>query len=139
MTESGNPRGWRLIAGAGAVLLIVALFLPWAEQGGVSRNGWELWTMADIYFLIVGLLGITAAVTGGRIGLFRPDVSLVGASDVFSVVASLLIAWLLIFDFPSGVDRGIGAFLALIAAMAIAGGSGDYRPLRGAPVFPKVP
>ena len=137
--ESSNRRAGQLIAGAGGVLLIVSLFLPWAEQGDISRSGWELWTMADIFFLIAGLCAIAAAITGGRFGLFRPDVTLIGATDLFGVVATVLIGWLLIFDFPAGADPEIGAFGALIGAITIAGGAGDYRPLRGASWFPRVP
>ena len=128
----------RLIIGAGGAMLIVSLFLPWADLDGVSRNGWELWTMADALFLIAGAFALGTAITGGRIGVFRPDVSLIGATDVLGVVSTVLIAWLVIFDFPAGADREIGVFLALIAAIAIAGGSGDYRVLRGAPVFPRL-
>ena len=137
--ESSNRGAGQLIAGAGGVLLIVALFLPWAENGGVSRSGWQLWTMADVFFLIAGVCAIAAAITGGRFGLFRPDVTLIGATDLLGVVATVLIGWLLIFDFPAGADPAIGAFLALIGAMTIAGGAGDYRPLRGASWFPRVP
>ena len=54
------------------------------------------------------------------------------------MVASILIAWLLIFDFPAGADREAGVFLALLAAMAVAGGAGDYSTLRGAPAFPRI-
>ncbi|MEA2308341.1 MAG: hypothetical protein QOI65_627, partial [Thermoleophilaceae bacterium] len=135
--ESSNSRAGQLIAGAGGVLLIVSLFLPWADKGGVSRSGWELWTMADVFFLIAGVCAIAAAITGGRFGLFRPDVTLIGAADLLGLVAIVLLGWLLIFDFPAGADREIGAFLALVAALAIAGGAGDYRPLRGASWFPK--
>ena len=137
--ESSNRRAAHLITGTGGVLLIVSLFLPWADRGGASLSGWELWTMADVFFLIAGLCAIAAAITGGRLGLFRPDVTLIGASDLLAVVATVLIGWLLIFDFPAGADRQIGVFLALIGAITIAGGAGDYRPLRGAPWFPKVP
>jgi hypothetical protein len=128
-----------VIVGAGAVLLVGSLFLPWAETGGVSRSGWDLWTMADIFFLIAGLCAIAAAITGGRLGLFRPDLTLMGATDLLALVAFVLIGWLLVFDFPADSDRQIGAFLALIASITIAGGAGDYRPLRGASWFPKVP
>jgi hypothetical protein len=128
-----------LIAGAGGVLLIVSLFLPWAEKGGARLSGWELLTMADVFFLTAALCAIAAAITGGRLGVFRPDVTLIGATDLLGVVATVLIGWFLIFDFPAGADRGIGAFLALIATVTIAGGAGDYRPLRGAPWFPRVP
>jgi hypothetical protein len=128
----------RLVAGAGGVLLIVSLFLPWAEKGGVSRSGWELLTMADVSLLITGLCAIAAAITDGRIGLFRPDLTLIGATDLLGLVAIVLITWFLIFDFPAGANREIGSFLALIAALTIAAGAGDYRPLRGAPWFPRV-
>jgi len=131
-------REGRVVSGAGGVLLIVSLFLPWAEVGSVSRNGWELWTMSDVFFLITGLCAIGAAISGGRFGVFRPDVSLRGATDLLGIVAIVMLCWLLIFDFPAGADRGIGPFLALIAALAISGGAGDYRPLRGAPWFPKA-
>ncbi|MDX6675208.1 MAG: hypothetical protein QOH11_2626 [Solirubrobacteraceae bacterium] len=137
--KPGNPRAGNLIAGGGGVLLILSLFLPWAEKGGVSRTGWEPLTMSDVFFLIAGLCAIVAAITGGRVGLFRPDLTLIGATDLLGLVAIVLIGWLLIFDFPAGADREIGAFVALIGAMTIAAGAGDYRPLRGAPWFPRVP
>jgi hypothetical protein len=117
-------------------LLIVSLFLPWADARGVTRSGWELSTTADVFFLIAGLVAIGAAITGGRFGLFRPDLSLNGATDLLGVVATMLMAWLILFDFPQGASREIGVFVALISAMAVAGGAGDYRTLRGAPLFP---
>ncbi len=137
--SSGSPRAGHWIAGAGGVLLIVSLFLPWAEKAGSSRSGFELWTMADVFFLVAGLCAIAAAITGGRIGVFRPDLSLIAATDLLALVAIVLTGWLLVFDFPAGAAREVGAFLALIAAITIAAGAGDYRPLRGAPWFPRVP
>jgi hypothetical protein len=129
MTTAG-----RLVTGLGGVLLLVALFLEWAGE----RTGWELWTMADVFLLVAAIFAIAAAASGGGIGVFRPDVSVNGAADLFGVVATVLLAWPLIFDFPSGADPEIGAFLALVGAAAIAGGSGDYSTLRGAPMFPRL-
>ena len=128
----------QLICGSGGALLIVSLFLPWAGRADVTLSGWELWTMADVFLLIVGLVAIGMALTGGRVGLFRPDLSLGGAADLLGVVATVLLAWLVVFDFPEGASRDIGVFLALIGAMAVAGGAGDYATLRGAPLFPKT-
>jgi hypothetical protein len=91
----------------------------------VDLSGWELWTMADVFLLIVGLVAIGTALTGGRFGLIRPDLSLNGAADLLGVVATVLLAWLVIFNFPEGTSREIGVFLALIGAMAVAGGAGD--------------
>jgi hypothetical protein len=131
MSERGPLR---LLIGGGGALLIGALFMPWAS----GRSGWELLTTFDVFLLIVGIVALAAAITGGRIGLFRPDVSLNGAADVLSVIATVLIAWLAIFDFPAGATRGAGVFVALAASMAIAGAAGDYRVLRGQPTFPRL-
>jgi hypothetical protein len=128
----------QIVCGTGGALLIVSLFLPWAGAADGDLSGWELWTMADVYLLIVGLAAIGAALTGGRFGLFRPDLSLSGAADLLGVVTTVLLAWLVIFDFPEGASREIGVFLALIGAMAVAGGAGDYATLRGAPLFPRT-
>jgi hypothetical protein len=136
MTMSKSGPG-PLIAGAGGTLLIISLFLPWADIGDASRSGWELWTIADVLFLIVGVFAIGSAISGGRFGLFRPDLTLIGATDLLGVVSTILIGWLVLFDFPAGASREIGVFVALIAAMTVAGGAGDYRVLRGAPLFPR--
>ena len=120
------------------MLLIVSLFLPWATAGGADRTGFELLTMADVFLLVVGLVAIAAALTWGRFGLFRPDLSLNGAADLLGLVATILLAWLIFFDFPPDASREIGVFLALIATIAIAGGAGDYSTLRGAPLFPRI-
>src|SRR2546423_11434089 len=69
---TGKPGPGQLIAGAGGALLIISLFLPWADVQGVSRSGWELWTMADVFFLIAGLIALGAAITGGAPRGFFP-------------------------------------------------------------------
>jgi hypothetical protein len=132
-----NPGFGRLLAAGGGALLIASLFLPWADfPDGVSRNGWGVLTMSDVFFLIVGLFGVAAAVTGGRFGFFRPDVSLNGATDILGLIAAVLLGWLILFDFPSGADRQVGVYLALTAAVAITCGAGDFR-VRS--LFPKMP
>jgi hypothetical protein len=137
MTEKKLVPG-QLITGAGGVLLIVSLFLPWAGAGETHQTGFELLTIGDVLLLIAGLVAIAAALTWGRYGLFRPDLSVNGAADLLGVVATILLAWLIIFDFPSGASRELGVYLALAAAIAIAGGVGDYSTLRGAPLFPRI-
>ena len=133
-----KPALGQLITGAGGVLLIVSLFLPWAGAGEAHRTGFELLTIGDVFLLIVGLVAIATALTWKRYGLFRPDLSMNGAADLLGVVATILLAWLIIFDFPSGANREVGVFLALVAAIAIASGVGDYSPFRGAPWFPRI-
>jgi hypothetical protein len=63
------------------------------------------------------------ACTGGRVGFFRPDITLDGATDLLGVLATMLLAWVVFFDFPESAAHEIGAVLALIAAVAIAGGA----------------
>ena len=132
-----NPGFGRLLAGGGGALLIASLFLDWTgTPGGPSLTGWELATMSDVFFLIAGVLGIAAAITGGRFGFFRPDLSFNGTTDILGVVATILIAWLILFDFPSGASREVGVYLALIGALAIACGAGDFRVKS---IFPRIP
>ena len=132
-----NPGFGRLLAGCGGALLIGSLFMPWSENAaGVSQSGWDLLTVSDVLFLITGLFGLAAAITGGRFGFFRRDVSLNGATDILSLVAVILLAWLLVFDWPSGASRQAGVYLALVAAAAITTGTGDFRVTS---LFPRIP
>ena len=123
-----NPGLGRLLAGAGGAVLIVSLFLPWADGlDGASRNGWELSGTTDVLLVIVAVLGIAAAATGGRFGFFRPDLSLNAAADIIGVAATVVLGWLIAFDFPSGASREPGIYLALIAVITVACGTGDFR------------
>lgn len=125
----------RLLAAVGGALLIASLFMPWSDAAGATHDGWETLDTWDVFLAITGACGIAAAVTGGRFGFFRPDLSFNGMTDIFGVVATILIAWLL-FDFPSGADQGVGVYLALVGAAVIATGAGDFR-VRS--FFPEIP
>jgi uncharacterized membrane protein len=130
-----NPGLGRLLAGGGGVLLIASLFMPWSEAAGATRTGWETLSVWDVFVLITGVCGIAAAVTGGRFGFFRPDLSFNAMTDIFGVVLTVLIAWL-IFDFPSGAGRDVGVYLALAGALVVATGAGDFRVTS---LFPRIP
>jgi hypothetical protein len=132
-----NPGLGRLLAGCGGALLIGSLFLPWTESAaGVSQSGWEASTLSDVLLLITALFGLSAAITGGRFGFFRRDLSLNAATDIVAVVVSTVLAWLIVFDWPAGASREVGVYLALVAAAAIATGAGDFRITS---VFPRMP
>ena len=122
-----NPALGRLLAGCGGVLLIASLFMPWSEVAGVTRTGWETVSVWDVFVFITGVCGIAAAITGGRFGFFRRDLSFNGMTDIFGVILGILIAWLILFDFPSGASREVGVYLALAGAAAVATGAGDFR------------
>jgi hypothetical protein len=131
-----HPGFGRLLAGCGGALLIASLFMTWSESGGVGKSGWEVLTVSDVLFLIAGLFGLAAAITGGRFGFFRRDVSLNGATDILGLVSGILLAWLIAFDWPSGASRQAGVYLALVAATAVATGAGDFRITS---LFPRIP
>ncbi len=131
-----NPRLGRLLAGCGGVLLIASLFMPWSESAGDSRTGWELLSAWDVFVLITGVCGVVAAITGGRFGFFRPDLSFNAMTDIFGVVLVILIGWLILFDFPEGASREAGVYLALVGAAAVATGAGDFRVTS---LFPPLP
>lgn len=92
--------------------MVVALFLPWAEIQDADRVAWGLWKLT--FPLCVALAGcaLTTAITGGQIGLNRPDVSIIGSTDGLGVITTVTLAWLLFYA--------------------------DYGPLRGAPLFPRL-
>jgi hypothetical protein len=129
--------GVRAAAAASGGLLIASTFLPWGDAEGGSMSGWELSSAVSVLAVLAGLAVVVAAATGGRIGLFRPDVSLNGAADLLGIASTVVIACLL-FDLPAGVDAGWGLVLALAGAIAVMSSCGDYRLLRGAPAFPRL-
>jgi hypothetical protein len=107
----------QMIAGGAGVLLFIFLFLPWF--GDVS--GWEGQSSTDIYMLITAVVAVGAALTAGQ-GPSLPGVTMNGATALLGGVATTLLIWLIVFDFPEGASRGIGIFLSLLAAAAIAYG-----------------
>ena len=101
-----GPGPGQLIAGVGGLLLIVSLFLPWAGADGADRTGFEVLKGLDVFLLIAGLVAIAAALTGGRYGVFRPDLSLNGAADLLGLVSTVVLVWLILFDFPPTAVAG---------------------------------
>jgi hypothetical protein len=122
-----NPGLGRLLAGLGGVLLLASLFMPWSESAAETRTGWEMLSAWDVFVFITGVCGVVAALTGGRFGFFRSDLSFNAMTDIFGVVLTILIGWLILFDFPDGAGREAGAYLALVGAAAVATGAGDFR------------
>src|SRR4051794_7686014 len=131
-----NPVLGRLLAGFGGALLIASLFIRWSDATGVTQDGWQILSVWDVFLAITAACGIAAGLTGGRFGFFRPDLSFNAMTDIFGVMGTILIAWLLLFDFPSGADREVGVYLALIGAAAVATGAGDFRVKS---LFPRIP
>ena len=120
MQSSGLGQG-QAIAGGGALLLIISLFLPWfGAPAAESLSGWEGQTTTDIYLLITALVALGALAVGA--GAIFPGLTWNGATALLGGVATILMLWLVVIDFPDGGDRKIGLFLGLIAVLAIAAG-----------------
>jgi hypothetical protein len=134
--EMGPTAVWiRLGVGIAGAALALSGFLPWSGSGGDEATGWEVATGPAALALLAGLVALAAAATGGRVGLFRPDVSLRGAADILGVASTTVLAGVVFFDLA---DVAYGAYVALSAAVSVMGLSGDYRVLRGAPAFPSL-
>jgi hypothetical protein len=114
------------------------LFLPWAGVHGADRSAWELWKVTFPLCVVVAVCALITAITGGQFGLMRPDVSIIGATGVFGVITAVTLIWLLAYDFPDHATRQPGLILALISSAAASFAAADYRPLRGAILFPRV-
>jgi hypothetical protein len=135
----------QLIAAIGAVVLIVAMFLPWVGVSGpsvpagitlpqgvsgvggsTSDNIWKGSTL-DIYLLITVIVAAVPALLA--LTDSAEEFSFVSAATfLLGVVAVILIAAFLTVDFPDGADRKIGAFIGLVAAVAIA--FGGFRAMQ---------
>jgi hypothetical protein len=124
----------RPVAAIGGAILIASLFLPWTS-GSPSESVWGLNAGIAILALSAGVIALIAAATNGQVGLFRPDVSMSGGADLFNVATAVAVGAFLLFDLA---DPGVGAFVALVAATITACACADWRPLKGAPVFPRA-
>jgi hypothetical protein len=128
----------RVFCGIAGALMVVALFLPWAQVQDADRIAWALWKLTFPLCVVLAVCALTTAITGGQIGLNRPDVSIIGATDGLGVITTVTLAWLLFYDFPAHASPQPALILALVSAAAAAFAAADYRPLRGAPLFPRL-
>ncbi|NMO01749.1 hypothetical protein HH308_11035 [Gordonia sp. TBRC 11910] len=133
-----NTKLRRLVCGTSGTLLVIALFMPWTEVHDADRTAWGLWRLTLPLCAALAVCALTTAITGGRIGLNRPDVSIIGATDGLGVITTVTLAWLLCYDFPAQASRQPALVLALASAAAAAFAAADYGPLRGAAWFPRL-
>ena len=135
----------QMIAAGAAVVLLVATFLPWLGVGGGSAtvtvpggggvtvgggshnfNLWD-WSTLDIYALIVAVVALLPAVLAFT-GSAEEFSFMSAATFLLGVVGTILVIAFLTVDFPDGADRKIGAFIGLVAMIAIA--FGGFRAMQ---------
>ena len=112
-----------LVAAAGAVLLLVALFLDWYGDEGDSVSAWTVFELIDLLLAAVALLAISTFLSRAGVERRLPDVSLValGLAALVLVVSQLL-------NHPPAVNGGeldtkTGAWLALAGAAVMLAGA----------------
>jgi hypothetical protein len=109
-----------LIGAAGAVLLVVSLFLDWYDE----LSAWTSFEVLDL--LLAGIASAALVSLAGQLGLVpaRRRVIGAGAALPLGAVAVLVVVSQLINHPPAGVDRDpkIGLWLGLAgAALLLAG------------------
>jgi hypothetical protein len=131
--ERTRPNASKLIAPAGGVLLLVALFLPWYSRdtdiaGAVINQTWTAWQATPVIATLLFLVAVAAIVAPSAPGSFRGD----RLAMVLGILGLLLVLFRVI-DMPlpdvhlvqgdhADSSRGLGLFLALLATAAIAFG-----------------
>lgn len=141
----GRMTQGQLIAAIGAVVLLVAMFLPWigvsgpslpsgvslppgisSAAGDTSENIWKGSTL-DVYLLITAIVALVPALLAATDS--AEEFSFVSAATfLLGVVGVILIAAFLTVDFPDGAERKIGAFIGLGSALVIA--IGGFRAMQ---------
>jgi hypothetical protein len=127
-----RARQGRLVMGVGGLMLFGFLFLPWFGEAGLTETGWEGQSSTDLYLLITAMVAVAAALPASR-AMLLPGVTMSGAAALLGAVGSVILVWLSFIDFPSGADRKVGVYLALVAALVITVGalmSSQVRPAR---------
>jgi len=115
-----------MIAGVGAVLLFVFLFLDWFEPA----SAWELFDIVDVLLAAIAIAVIVLVATRAM----GNDLDVPGgrASAIFLLgFAALMVVLTFVLE---GEERKIGVWLSLLAAAAItSGGCHAKRGHYGAP------
>src|SRR3712207_1597677 len=86
-----------LVAGAGGVLLLVALFLDWYGDERKAVSAWTVFEIIDLLLAGVALLAISTCLSRAGVDRRLPDVSLV----LLGVVALVLVVSQLINHPPA--------------------------------------
>ncbi|CAA9523366.1 MAG: hypothetical protein AVDCRST_MAG45-2647 [uncultured Solirubrobacterales bacterium] len=117
--------GEKIAAGSGAVFF-VALFLSWLE----ALTAWELFDIVDVLLALLALVAVALplAKAAGAALPIRPSNKAI-LTRIGVIVLTVTVAF-----FLEGADRGVGIFLAVLAAVGMLYGAvttpGDDAPPR---------
>ena len=156
MTRSRAGTG-ALVAGAGGVVLFIALFLPWysvsvefaGESQSADASGWEALSTIDIILFLVAVLAVAFAAASAAGAVPAGNASQAAMAVAAAGGLALLLSVIRLIDIPAddegipGVDLGrkIGVFIAVLASAAVA--YGGFRamnePSTAGPAAPPTP
>ena len=146
---TGRLSQGQMLAAVSAVVLLVAMFLPWigvdapaapqvpegipvppgATGEKETSNIWE-GSSLDVYLLITAVVAILPALLAVS-GSAEEFSFAAAATFLLGGVGAILLIVYLTIDFPDGAERKYGAFIALAACIAIAfGGFGALQEER---------
>jgi hypothetical protein len=125
-------RQGQLIAATGGVVLFIAtFFFHWFTSGAFGADGWHSVSITRWLVLVLIIVAIGSAV----LAAMQRTIALPVSTSVITATLGALVTVLILYRVisPPGasgfqVDRGIGLFLALVAAAATA--FGGYRSLK---------
>ena len=102
-----------LLAAAGAILLLVALFLDWFDE----FSAWTIFELIDLLLAALALAAIASALSGFGFPRWVPARAL----PAIGAVAFVLVASQLVNHPPAGTDRDLemGAWLGFIGSIAM--------------------
>lgn len=143
---TGRLSQGQMLAAVSAVVLLVAMFLPWigvdapaapqvpegipvppgATGEKATSNIWE-GSSLDVYLLITAVVAILPALLAVS-GSAEEFSFAAAATFLLGGVGAILLIVYLTIDFPDGAERKYGAFIALAACIAIA--FGGFRALQ---------
>ena len=96
------------IAGLGGILLLVALFLPWAS----TESGWAVLTLVDVLLALLALLAILVPVSSLAASGPAQPIRVAVLASAFGWLGPVLVAYELIRG-----DLRYGAWVALAGAL----------------------
>jgi hypothetical protein len=121
-----------LLSGAGAALLFLFLFLSWfgasgAFGGSESRSAWQTFSVCDVVLALLALATLAAVATEVLAGVSGPAWFSSDLIKWFAAIAlTITLAFMLEFssgDIGKAIDLKIGAWLSLLACLAMVAGA----------------
>ncbi|MGI8728082.1 MAG: hypothetical protein ACR2K6_10455, partial [Solirubrobacterales bacterium] len=137
MDTNNISTGEKIAAAAGVVLILVMFIFDWYSVGGGSIdtgagtvefdgggvNAWQAFGLIDLILFISAGVAIALAVMSANSQSPNLPVALSAIVAGLGILATLLVLYrILDVPGPGGIDRGIGVFLGLLAAVGIAYG-----------------